>query len=97
MNRDRRVCAWEKCNEEYTPVTSNQIYHSEECQRLATNARIMRKYYERKARRQGAVRICEEQNCNTVLSRYNDSKKCAGCEAKEEKESSRRLLDALGL
>lgn len=97
MSRERRVCAWEKCNEEYTPATSNQIYHSEECQRLATNARIMKKYYERKARRQGAVRVCIEQNCDTVLSRYNDSERCASCDAKHTKEASKSLLDLLGL
>lgn len=95
--KERRVCAWEKCNEEYTPATSNQIYHSEECQRLATNARIMRKYYERKARRQGAVRICIEQNCNTILSRYNDSPRCSACETKKDKEASKSLLESLGI
>lgn len=97
MSRERRVCAWEKCDEEYTPATSNQIYHSEECQRLATNARIMRKYYERKARRQGAVRICIGPNCNTVLSRYNDSAHCSACAAKTDKQASKSLLDHLGI
>ena len=97
MNRERRVCAREECEVEYTPVTSNQIYHSEECQRLATNARIMKKYYERKARRQGAVRICEGPSCMTVLSRYNDSHLCSSCETKKEVEANKKFLESLGI
>lgn len=97
MNREVRVCAWEKCNVEYIPATSNQIYHSEECQRLATNARIMKKYYERKARLKGAVRICNGQNCNTILSRYNESPLCSACMEKEDKETNRKFLESLGL
>jgi hypothetical protein len=95
MINERRVCSWEKCEEEFTPVTSNQIYHSEECQRLATNARIMRKYYERKAIRQGARRVCEAPGCVTILSRYNDSKLCATHEAKPTVDKNKKLLESL--
>jgi len=97
MTRETRVCAWKECDEEYTPATSNQIYHSQECQRLATNARIMAEYYERKNRRSGAVRICTGVGCQTILSRYNDSKKCAKCASLEDKSGNEKLLESLGL
>ena len=95
MIDERRVCSWEKCNEEFTPVTSNQIYHSEECQRLATNARIMKKYYERKAIRGGARRICEYEGCSTLLSRYNESKTCGMHDKMDEQKKNKKLLESL--
>lgn len=66
---------------EFDAKTHNQRYHSSECCRLATNARIMENYYEKKARRQGFKRMCRTPGCNTKLSRYNDGIICQKCEA----------------
>ena len=55
----------------------------------------MEKYYERKARRQGAVRRCKNPECDTKLSRYNDSWLCGKCETKDEADTKRKLLDLL--
>jgi hypothetical protein len=52
----------------------------------------MEKYYERKARRGGAKRICRTPGCQTELSRYNESKVCGKCEANEEKKAKADLL-----
>jgi len=77
-----RVCAHTECGIEFTPKTHNQRYHSDECCRLATNKRIMEKYYERKERRKGGRRVCETPDCGTVLNRYNDLEVCGVCSAK---------------
>lgn len=95
MNMERRVCAWKECDIEFAPVTSNQIYHDEECQRLATNARIMERYYERKARRKGARRVCAYDGCSTILSRYNDSRTCGMHDRVEEETENKNFLESL--
>jgi hypothetical protein len=56
----------------------------------------MEQYYDRKARRQGAIRTCERDGCNTKLSRYNDGKICEACEAADKKNERTRLLDMIG-
>lgn len=89
---DQAVCAYKECGKVFTKTTHNQKYHDDECCRLATNARIMEKYYERKARRGGAKRICKTPGCQTVLSRYNASKYCAKCEGEAEKQAKNDLL-----
>lgn len=89
---DQAVCAYKECGKVFTKTTHNQKYHDDECCRLATNARIMEKYYERKARRGGKKRICESRGCTTVLSRYNASKYCAKCEGEKETNAKNELL-----
>jgi hypothetical protein len=73
------------------------IYHTDECCKKATNARIMKKYHERKARRGGAKRVCKTVGCGTFLSRYNDSKTCGKCDAAVEERKTQSVLEVLGL
>lgn len=80
------TCHNEGCDVVFAKRTHNQLYHDEECCRLATNAKIMKKYYEKRARRLNLKRICE---CGNELSRYNDSNICNSCA--ESKESQRTL------
>lgn len=77
-----RTCAHTECGKEFTAKTHNQRYCSDECCRLATNKRIMEKYYQRKERRKGGRRVCSSNGCATVLNRYNDSEVCSLCLAK---------------
>ena len=81
----------------FTPTTHNMIYHTDECCKKATNARIMKKYHERKARRKGAQRVCKTSNCGALLSRYNDSKYCGACDRREEDAKTESVLESLGL
>lgn len=74
------ICANKECAKEFESKTHNQKYCSDECCRVATNRRIMEKYYEKKAIRNGAVRQCNK--CNTKLSRYNQGSLCSSCEKK---------------
>jgi hypothetical protein len=89
---DRIKCARKECDVIFERSTHNQKYHDEECCRLATNARIMEKYYERKARRGGVKRICETPGCQTLLSRYNASKLCSKCEGQKAEQERQNLL-----
>jgi hypothetical protein len=72
------ICANSECKKEFESKTHNQKYCSDECCRIATNRRIMEKYYEKKAIRNGAFRQCKK--CNTKLSRYNQGNLCSSCE-----------------
>ncbi|QIN94060.1 hypothetical protein PP459_gp173 [Streptomyces phage Wakanda] len=92
-----RTCAYVECGLEFEPKTHNQRYCSDDCCRRATNARLMKQYYERKARRQGRIRVCANPKCETRLSRYNDGKVCQGCAAAQEAERRQQLLNIVGL
>jgi len=72
------ICGNAVCKKEFEPKTHNQKYCSDECCRIATNKRIMEKYYEKKAIRSGKFRPCKK--CNAPLSRYNQSVICSVCE-----------------
>src|SRR6478609_2308166 len=65
------------CDIEFAKKTHNQRYHDDECCRLATNAKIMEKYYAKRAQRLGLARWCDE--CQKPLSRYNSDTTCNSC------------------
>ncbi len=90
-----KVCALEGCDQEFTPKTHNQKYHSDECCRVATNKQIMARYYKNKERRAGALRYCEKK-CGTLLSRYNATEICQSCAVKESQRGKADILRALG-
>ena len=72
------ICANKECAKEFDAKTHNQKYCCDECCRVATNKKIMEKYYEKKAIRSGAKRECKV--CKSRLSRYNQSNVCSKCE-----------------
>lgn len=88
------TCARVGCSETFVKKAHNQKYHNDECCRLATNAKIMEKYYERRAQRLGKTRLCSVCNV-TRLSRYNDSRTCSGCESKSQIDRNNSVLDML--
>lgn len=82
------------CDETFTKKTHNQRYHNDECCRLATNAKIMEKYYERRAQRLGKTRMCK--SCEvTKLSRYNDDRICAACKTRNKITTRNSVMDML--
>lgn len=87
------ICSNKECAVEFKPKTHNQKYHNDECCRVATNRRIMEKYYEKKAIRQGAVRGCKK--CGHQLSRYNDTSLCSLCQKKIDITTRSKILDRL--
>ncbi|QMP84220.1 hypothetical protein HUN41_00091 [Streptomyces phage Coruscant] len=88
------ICAYSECGNQFEAKTHNQKFCSPTCCRKATNARIMQKYYARRARRQGIVRRCIE--CPTILSRYNSSDKCELCHGKKRRQERMELLEMIG-
>lgn len=84
-----RDCEYDKCSNQFDPSAHNQKFCSEECLKTSTNERLMRNYYDRKARLSGETRTCEV--CDANLSRYNDRNICAKCKASRDK----RHLDML--
>src|SRR6478609_7866121 len=92
MSRNKRVqCDRPGCEEWFNKKTHNQRYHDDECTRLATNARIMRNYYENRERTQGKVRLC--RLCEvTQLSRYNESTMCAACKSKRQTDANAEIV-----
>ena len=88
------ICANKECAKEFDAKTHNQKYCCDECCRVATNKKIMEKYYEKKAIRSGAKRECKV--CKSRLSRYNQSNVCSKCEknsAIKNRSTILRMLD----
>jgi hypothetical protein len=87
------ICGNKECGKDFDAKTHNQKYCSDECCRVATNRRIMEKYYEKKAIRNGAYRACKK--CNAKLSRYNQTNLCSSCEKKTDVSKREKLLGML--
>ena len=90
-----RYCALPECGEPFEPKSYNAKYHTIDCQKTATNRRLMEKYYENKERRSGKFRICVTPGCGTILSRYNDTEVCEKCRAEEVASKRNDLLNIL--
>ena len=83
------ICINKECAKEFNPKTHNQKYCSDECCRVATNKRIMEKYYEKKAIKNGAIRICKK--CKSELSRYNSGEQCSVCDKNKYEAMKKKL------
>lgn len=88
-------CAYDQCKKPFEPKTHNQKYCSDECCRTATNIKIKEKYYEKKARLAGKVRVCKNKGCNQSLSMYREESTCGVCDAKEREKERLELLGLL--
>jgi hypothetical protein len=91
------ICLSSDCKKEFTPKTHNQKYCCDECCRVATNKRIMEKYYEKKAIKNGAPRKCK--GCPGFLSRYNSDAYCSKCvkiKNSKHKNSLMGIIDDIG-
>jgi len=87
------ICAYDQCDNEFTPKTHNQKYCSDECCRIATNQKLKEQYYDKKARLAGKKRICKTKNCGTSLSRYNEDMICSKCKAAKESAKKKELIE----
>jgi len=84
------ICFNKECALEFTPKTHNQKYCCDECCRIQTNRKIMEKYYEKKAIKNGAIRKCKK--CNSTLSRYNESAVCLVCKNQKILSNKKKIL-----
>ena len=87
------ICSNSECAKDFDAKTHNQKYCCDECCRVAANKRIMEKYYEKKAIRNGASRRCKV--CNNALSRYNETKICSLCEKKSNLKARSMILGVI--
>ena len=83
-----KTCA--ECGKEFEFKTHNQKYCSNQCCRVATNKRIMQKYYEKRERLAGKHRVCIQ--CDTILSKHNPLEVCAWCESKNTKNDTIKVI-----
>ena len=82
-----------ECKKDFNSKTHNQKYCSDECCRVSTNKRIMEKYYEKKAIRNGKPRKCK--TCQSNLSRYNIDANCAKCTKSSQKQNKDFLMEII--
>jgi hypothetical protein len=91
MSDNTLTCANEGCETTFEQKTHNQKYCCDECCRLATNRRIMEKYYAKRDQRQGKARYCKQCGL-TKLSRYNDSLVCGPCKVQKEVSANNSVM-----
>lgn len=87
------ICAREGCENVITEKRRfNQKYCCYECCKIATNARIMQKYWDRKARLAGEDRYCK--TCKTKkLSKYNEEDICFNCSERRQENQQKLIQD----
>jgi hypothetical protein len=93
MIGDTITCEHIGCGVVFRKKTHNQRYHDDECCRLATNAKIMQKYYQRRAQKLGHARYCDV--CASKLSKYNSESKCNSCLQQSETTRNNMVVDML--
>lgn len=92
---ETRYCALPECGKPFEPKSYNAKYCSIECQKTATNRRLLEKYHEKKAARAGKKRVCKSFDCNTILSRYNSDVHCETCQARLARAKRENIFDIL--
>lgn len=83
-----KKCA--ECQQDFEFKTHNQKYCSNQCCRIATNKRIMQKYYQKRERLAGKERLCLD--CNARLSKHNPLDICALCEKRRTKSKTGKTI-----
>jgi hypothetical protein len=85
-----KVCS--NCGNEFDSNKKNQKYCTPACCRLATNKKIMTKYYQNKKRLGGEKRVCP---CGQLLSRYNENDVCFPCFNKKKQDDKGSILEVI--
>lgn len=77
------VCHRKGCGNIFKKKVHNQKFCSKECCRIATNEKLLLRYYDNK-RPVDEGRICASIDCTTILSKYNKDQFCGACKLKRE-------------
>lgn len=93
MIGEQITCENGGCSTVFTKKTHNQRYHDDECCRLATNAKIMEKYYQKRAQKLGLARNCD--TCENPLSRYNSDSNCNSCKLSNRIQRNESVLSMI--
>lgn len=86
------ICARNGCENTFSSNAHNQKYCGKDCCRMATNARMMEKYYDRRDQRAGKARFCRKCKM-TKLSRYNNTSICGGCQVASATEANMAVVN----
>jgi hypothetical protein len=89
-----KICDW--CSEEFQPNVSYQIYCSPECRDSSTKEKVSAKYRAKKRKKLSQKERRCSNGCGTILSVYNESGICGGCQV-DNKMVSRTLKELKGL
>ena len=81
-----------QCGTDFEFNTHNQKYCSPQCCRVATNKRIMDKYYAKKSRLSGETRLCE---CGSKLSMYSPENICTLCQNKKKRGKTKLAIEVM--
>jgi len=88
---DEKRCL--NCEEIFIPHRHNMLYCNPACCKIATNKKVIRRYHEKKQKKNSSIRHCSE--CLTVLSKYNGNDRCYVCMRRVEEEKRKRILREL--
>jgi|SRR3954471_10685845 hypothetical protein len=88
-----RECANPACKNEFEVRRVNMIYCSNDCCKVATNAKLIARYHAKKNKNTGERRCA----CGAKLSRYNSNSKCHACIIADEQRERSVLLKELGI
>lgn len=87
MEFHERECARDGCEIAFVPKAHNGIYCSVDCRQMATNAKVLKRYYDNKDRINSTTkRVCRSKDCNTILSSYNKEPICESCKTNKLKK-----------
>lgn len=75
---EERECSNPDCGKKFVAKVYNTIYCSTDCRKIITNKKLLDNYYKKKENK-NKKRVCETENCSTVLSRYNEEDICEQC------------------
>jgi hypothetical protein len=78
FDSEARICQNDECKKEFIAKVYNTIYCSPECRKVVTNKKLLENYYRKKDNKK-RKRVCITDNCNTVLSSYNEEDICEQC------------------
>lgn len=88
---EKKICAREECGDLFEPKAHNGKYCSIDCRKISTNAKVLKRYYDKKALKGGKdKRVCKNKSCDTILSKYNKEDICEHCKTKRLKKRLKR-------
>ena len=85
------VCVREGCDNKFLKRVHNQIFCNPACCQIATNERILNRYYEKK-KPISKNRVCKKRSCSTLLSVYNRESICETCSRKDQMKALNRKI-----
>jgi len=84
------TCAREGCSEEFEKTAHNMKYHDAGCRKIASDEKILNRYYRIKDDKQRKGGKCKK--CKANLSIYNKTDMCSPCQYRVDNEDLMNTL-----